>query len=452
MINSIFAILDTFENILWGYIGVPAIMLLGIYLTVQSRFIQIRKLPYIVKTFFSLLTFRSQGIGGVHPLRASFACLGGCVGVGNVVGICSAVQIGGPGALFWIWMTAIVGSLVKYAEVYLGLRYRIPNARGSYDGGPMYFIKQAVKSRWMPGLICLLLCVYGVEVYQFSIVTSSLSTNFGINQILVVGVMLFLVLFAGMGGVKRVGAIASAIIPFFVIIYVGMSAWVLFQNLPVLPEIFKNVFGAAFTGHAAMGGFIGSTILMTISQGVRRGCYTGDLGIGYASVIHSETSEKIPEKQASLTIFENFFDTFIICTSSVLLILVTDVWHEPIPTGMLVQTALGRYFSYMHLFMPLFLFILGYATINAYFCVGLKCAEYLGPRYGRRLYFIYAAVALFLFAFVDSTQAQNIMMIAGGLLLAFNCYGIFKLRKELSYELEAEEATEEQPLAAVPEA
>ena len=436
MLWQFFSLLEGFENLLWSYIGFPVLMLLGLYLSYKSRFVQIRKFPTVVKTFINFLKVRETCPGAVHPMQAFFACIGGCIGIGNIVGICTAVQVGGPGALFWIWMTALLGSMVKYSEVFLGLKFRVSNGQGGYSGGPMYFLKRVFKTSWMPTFVCLLLCVYGVEVYQFSVVTKSITSNLPVNQYVVIFVLLALVIFAGSGGVKRVGSISSAIIPLFVVIYVGMGGWVLFNNLAVLPDVLKSVFNTAFTGHGALGGFIGSTLLMTISQGVRRGCYTGDLGIGYASVIHSESSAKIPEKQAALVIFDIFLDTFIICTSSVLVILVTDVWHQPIETGLLVQTALSLYFPYMQFFMPFFLFLLGYSTINAYFCVGLTCAEHLSPRFGRRIYYVYSALALLIFSFVDTMQAQTVMSVAGGLLLTLNCYGIYKLKGELSYNIE----------------
>lgn len=441
--DHFFVHLENFENLLWGYIGFPALMFLGIYLSFKSNFVQVRKFPSVVKTFMGFFKTHDKSVEGVHPLKAFFACIGGCVGVGNIVGICTAVQIGGPGALLWIWITAFAGMMVKYAEVYLGVRTRVQNANGGFNGGPMYFLKKVFRSSWMPTLVCVLLCVYGVEVYQFSVITTSITANLDINPYLVIVVLLGLVIFAGSGGVRRVGNISSAIIPVFVVIYVGMSLWVLVNNLSAIPEVISTVFTSAFSGHAAMGGFIGSTLIMTISQGVRRGCYTGDLGIGYASVIHSETSAKVPEKQASLVIFDIFLDTFIICTSSVLIILVTDIWHQPMEAGMLVQTALGQYFPYMNFFMPFFLFLLGYSTINAYFCVGLKCAEYISPHFGRPAYYLYAAAALLVFSFVDTTQAQTVMSVAGGLLLSINCYGIFRLRHELSYDLDATEKEEE---------
>lgn len=436
-----------FEDHLWGYLGVPLVLFLGIWLTIQSGGAQFRNLPTSIKTFFSFLRSSDQK-GGVPPIKAFFACIGGSVGVGNVVGVCTAVQIGGPGALFWIWMTALAGMIVKYSEVYLGMRYRVPDGNGGHRGGPMYFLQKAFNRPWISTIVCLLLCVYGVEIFQFTVVTQNIATNLDINIYVVVGIFLLLILFAGSGGVRRVGNIASALIPLFVTLYVGMGLWVLLNNIHLIPSVFGDVFSSAFSGHAALGAFVGSSIISTISQGVRRGCYTGDIGIGYASVIHSETSVDVPEKQASLVLFEIFMDTFFICTSSVVVVLVTGVWQEPLMGTMLVQEALGRYFPYMQYFMPFFLFLVGYATINAYFCVGLKCAEFMLPKIGRKLYFCYAIFTLIFFSFFDTVLAQSVMAIAGGMLLVINSIGIFRLRKEISFDYPVE-ATEEQEEGAL---
>lgn len=437
MLSALSDHLDLLENLLWTFFGVPLVIFLGLYLSFKSNFFQIRQLPTVFKTFFGFLKVRSAKDSiGVHPLKAFFAAVGGCVGIGNIVGICTAVQLGGPGALFWIWMTALAGMILKYSEVYLGLRYRVPNSKGGYNGGPMYFLTRAFKKAWIPQLVCLLLCIYGVEVYQFSVITTSITTNLGVNSYFVIAILLALVIFAGSGGVRRVGAISSKSLPVFVFIYVGMGLWVLLNNLSVLPHVFQTIFVSAFTGHAALGGFAGAGLMATISHGIRRGCYTGDIGVGYASVIHSETSVQVPEKQASLAVFDIFLDTFIVCTTSLFLILATGIWQEPMEAGMLVQMALGQYFPYMHYFMPLFLFMLGYNTINAYFCVGLKCAEHLSPRWGRSVYYGYAVAALLLFSFMGTAQAQTVMAIAGVSLLLINGYGIFLLRHEISFNLE----------------
>ena len=141
MLTVLTEYLDVLENILWTYFGVPIVIFLGLYLSIKSHFFQIRHLPTVFKTFIGFLRFRkAEDERGVHPLKAFFAAVGGCVGIGNIVGICTAVQLGGPGALFWIWITALAGMILKYSEVYLGLRYREPNGQGGYNGGPMYFL------------------------------------------------------------------------------------------------------------------------------------------------------------------------------------------------------------------------------------------------------------------------------------------------------------------------
>jgi AGCS family alanine or glycine:cation symporter len=388
---------------------------------------------------------REHNERGVHPLKAYFACIGGCVGIGNIAAICTAIQLGGPGALFWIWVTATIGMIIKYSEVYLGMRYRVANKNGGYNGGPMYFLQKVFKTMWIPNTVCVLLCIYGVEVYQFTVITDSVVNNLHINQFVVIFTLLGLVLFAGSGGVRRVGDISSAIIPIFVVLYLGMGGWVLFNNLGAIPSALGLVFSSAFTGSAAFGGFAGSSLMLMMSQGVRRGCYTGDLGVGYAAVIHSESNATEPQEQATLTIFEIFLDTFVICTASVMIVLVTGVWHESISPSMMVQTVLEQYFPYMNYFMPLFLFMLGYSTINAYYCVGLKSAEFLHPKHGRKAYIVYAIAALILFSYGGVNQAQSVMTIANGLLLIINCYGIFRLRHEISFSIgkEAEELSAE---------
>lgn len=447
MLTTFVTQLELLEDILWTYFGVPIVILLGIYLTVKSNFFQIRNLPHVFKTFFGFLTYRDQGQGGVHPLKVFFAAVGGCVGIGNIVGICTAIQLGGPGALFWIWMTALMGMILKYSEVYLGLRYRVSNGQGGYNGGPMYFLQRVFKTSFVPKLICILLCIYGVEVYQFSVISTSITTNWGINSYVVIAVLLMLVIFAGSGGVRRVGSISSKSLPVFVFIYVSMGLWVLVNNLGVLPQVIHLIFTSAFTGHAAIGGFVGAGLMSAISHGIRRGCYTGDIGVGYASVIHSESSAQVPEKQACLAIFDIFLDTFIVCTTSLFLILTTGIWQESIEAGMMVQSALGQYFPYMQFFMPFFLFLLGYNTINAYFCVGLKCAEHLSPRFGRPFYYAYAIAALLIFSFLGTAQAQAVMAIAGVSLLIINGYGIFCLRHEISFNLKGESAVVTEPVA-----
>lgn len=421
-----------FEDALWVWVGFPIILLLGLFFSWESGFAQVRNFPRSVKFFFELMG-TPKGAEGVHPLRAFFACIGGCVGIGNIVGICTAVQLGGPGALFWVWVTALLGTMLKYSEVYLGVKFRVSDGRGNFLGGPMYFLQRAFRSRLVPFIVAFLLCIYGVEVFQFNVIATNISLNSGLDKLWVALSLLALVIFAGLGGVKRIGAINAALIPIFVILFMGMGFWVLVQNYEVIPSVIASVFSHAFSSHAAFGGFAGSTLAMTLSQGIRCGCYSGDLGVGYASVIHSETSLHSPEQQASLTFIDIFIDTFMICTTSIMIILVTGMWQEPLDTSLLIQEALGLHFPYMHFFIPLFLFLLGYSTINAYFVVGSHSAAFLSPRYGQVLFYLYAIGAFITFSFVDPLQAKILMSIINAFLLLFNGIGIWRLRKEIRF-------------------
>jgi AGCS family alanine or glycine:cation symporter len=210
---------------------------------------------------------------------------------------------------------------------------------------------------------------------------------------------------------------------------------VLFANFSVLPDVFMDIFTSAFTARAAEGGFIGSTMMLAMSHGVRRGCYSTDIGVGYASIIHSSSSSNTPERQASLLIFEVFMDTFFVCSMSVLLVLTTGTWKESLDSILLVQEALGKYFPYMNIFMPFFLSLLGYSTIITYFTAGMHTVRFMLPTWGRRLYYSYAVVAFLTFSFVENRQAISVMSFVGFLLLVLNASAIWKLRREISFDL-----------------
>jgi len=175
--------------------------------------------------------------------------------------------------------------------------------------------------------------------------------------------------------------------------------------------------------------------MLTISQGVRRGCYSGDIGIGYASIVHSTSTESSPEKQASLVIIGIFLDTFVICTMSIMVILVTGIWNQPLRPQVLVQTALSQCIPFIGPFIPLFLTIVGFSTIVTYFYVGLTCAHFVSPRYGKVTFYLYAIIAFLSCTVVDTSQTQTIMALFGGLLLVINGWGIFRLRRDISFHL-----------------
>ena len=434
MFYSIIHLLTKADELFWGYGAFVLIMSFGLFLSYKAGFIQILALPNIFKTFFQYLGVRGDGIRGVHPLKAFFASTGGMIGIGNVVGIVTAVQIGGPGALMWIWIAGIIGAIVKYSEIYLGFKFRVENGEGGYDGGPMYFLKKAFKNRWIPMCVAFLLCIYGVEIYQFSVITESISSNWHIPRAIVVGVLLVSVFYAAMGGIQRIGKICSWVMPAFLIIYLLIGIWVVAHEVHMIPGLLATVFKSAFSGHAAVGGFTGAGVLLAIQNGISRAAYSSDIGIGYDSIIQSESSTMHPERQSRLAILGVLIDNSI-CTVSILIVLISGVWKaDPALLGsQLVQEGLSHYFPYMQYFIPLFFIVTGYTTIIAYFVVGIKCARYLVPGWGRKVYLVYAIGAFIFFSYVSQSHALLVMSVSGALLLITNLSGIFRLRNEIQF-------------------
>lgn len=430
--------LDIIDYLFWGYVGVPALMAMGIYLSIKSKLFQVKKFHSICNLFIRFFgNCEKVGKRGIPPLQAFFAAIGGCIGIGNIVGVCTAVQIGGPGAVFWMWVAALFGMLVKYGEIYLGVKYRIKNDQNSYDGGPMIYLQNAFKTSFIPKLVAFLLCIYGVEVYMFKIITHSISSTWHLDYNWVAFVLLGSILLAGQGGIKLVGKISSILIPIFLLLFFGLTSWVFILNFAKFPDILAEIFKGAFTGHAAMGAFAGSTLMMTISQGVKRACYTGDIGIGYASVIHSETEEANPNKQAALGIFGIFLDTFVICTMTVLLIIVTGAWCSPVHEDRVVAMALNQYFPNIEYAWPVFIFLLGYSSLIAFFAVGKKAAKFLSPKFGSKIFFTYSIFAFLFFAFVGKeSHALAVMSITGMILLTLNLFGMYLMKDHIKFNLE----------------
>jgi AGCS family alanine or glycine:cation symporter len=436
MFNHVFDFLSRLDAFFWSYIGFAIIAVLGSYFTIKTRFFQIRLFPTIIRTFSEFIRYRASSSRGTHPLKVFFTSVGGMVGVGNIVGIITALQLGGPGAIFWVWIAAFLGSIIKYSEVFLGLKYRVPNEKGGYDGGSIHFLRKAFNVHWIGTLVCILLCIYGAEIYQFSVLTHSISSNWQLDHVVVSLGILSLILYAVIGGIQRVGKICSLLMPAFTLVYIAMCFWVIGHHIPELPGLFVTIFKSAFTGHAGIGGFVGSSILLALQNGIARSVYSADIGIGYDSVIHSETSAEKLVSQARLTIFGVFIDN-LVCTCSLLMALCTGLWYAApqMDSTLVIQKALSFHFPGQEIFLPLFLFVLVYTTLISYLLVGLKCARQLHSKYGEKVYLFLAAAFLFCFSFFDQSKALLVMSLSGCMLLIINLLGIFRLRKEIDFTL-----------------
>ncbi len=437
VMNTFLSLLITFDDFFWSSIAFLLILFLGLGFSWKSRFSQFTQFLQFCRVFHhysqdSSVT-SSEESQGVHPLKVFFASAGGNIGIGNVVGIATAVCIGGPGALFWVWIAGIFGSIVKYSEVYLGIKFRKIDKDGVYQGGPMYFLDKAYGTRIIPGIVAVLLCIYGVEIYQFSVIADSLAHCWNLPKLLTIFGLLFLILYAVRGGLQRVGKICSFVLPFFLIVYCSLALYILIKEFHHLPSLFVSVFSSAFSGHGALGGFAGCTVATTIHQGISRAAYSGDIGIGFDSIIQSESSVKDPRIQAQLSIIGIAVDN-LICTLTLLMVLASGSWSMGLSNASeAIEHALSTYFPLVKFFLPTFFFVTGYTTIISYFLVGKKCAKFLYGNLGEKMYMIYGAAILPLFCFLSQNIALLVMSISGALLLCFNLFGVFLMRKEIVF-------------------
>lgn len=443
MIDKIFSALTIADDFYWRYVGFFLVVLAGLYFSFKSRFYQIGVLRHLPATIKALAAYSKKEMPGVSPIRLYFASIGGMVGLGNIVAVITALLIGGPGALFWLWIAAFAGMLIKYSEIYLGMKYRQANGIEGYDGGPMFTIPKAFKGRGgiiLANLAALLLCIYGVEVFQFTVIVDTIQDNVPIGREIIIFIFLAITIYVGLGGIKRLANVCTFLMPLFIVLYVILCAWVIVLNIGMVPEMFITVFKSAFAGHAAVGGFAGSTLLMAAQQGAARAVYSGDVAIGFDSIIQSETKSHNFYYQARLAIVASFTDA-VICTMSMIVVYLTGLWMHPVgfKTSEYVARSLAIHIPHSQYFIAFIIFLAGFTTILAYFAVGLKAAKFLSPRFGKPLYYVYAIVAFWGFAHFDQTNVLLIMSLSGGLLILINLSYIMRLRKEVCFKFAKKE-------------
>jgi len=437
MLSNVLSNLAVIEDLFWVYGGVPALMVVGLYFTYISKCFQLIKLPKIMTLFYRSLLQQSDFKRGVRPIYVFFASIGGCIGIGNVIAVCTAVQLGGPGAVFWMWVAGFFGMLVKYAEIYLGMIYRVADKENGYVGGPLIYLQQLSGGKYLSKIVAFLFCLYGLEIYIFRTVAETISLGWDLYKPLVIVSLIALVILVGEGGLKVVGKVSAIIVPFFLVVFTVMSLFVFVCNFNAIPAMIWQIVSNAFSPHAAFGAFAGSSVMMSLSNGVRRACYTGDIGIGYASTLHSQSAEINPGKEASMGIVGIFIDTFIICTLSLFLILLTGTWHSGIHERMMVAAALGTYFPFVHFFWPFFIFLLGYSSLISFYSVGKNAARFLFGEIGSRFYPVIATILFISFSYIGTMQDVMISMsITGALLLLCNLYGIVRLSDKIKFNLD----------------
>ncbi len=432
--EHVFDIINSINEFLWSYVGWGVICIAGIYFTICSKGLQFRAIANISQNLKAIFTEGANKNNiGIHPIKLYFASVGGMVGLGNIIGISTALMIGGPGSIFWTIIASICGMLIKYSEIYLGVKHRVKNNHGGFDGGPMYYLRDAFHSNFISYFVAFCICLYGVEIYQFGLLVNRIEYSFDISRIWIILTLLLLVIYSSVGGIKRLANICTLIMPVFMLTYVFVAIYIILSNASLLPDFFITVISSAFIGHGPIGGFVGGSMILATYQGMSKTVYSGDIGIGFDSVVQSETNVN-PQKQATLAIYALFTDT-IICILTNTMLGVTGAWHalSHLNETEVVSKTIGSYFPYSDLFITLLLFFAGFTTIIAYLAAGMKCAKYLNAKWGKMIYLIFAIFAFIFFCKFSPDKVMVIMGVLSAILVVLNVLGMLKLRKEIQF-------------------
>ncbi|HHY41721.1 MAG TPA: sodium:alanine symporter family protein [Thermoanaerobacterales bacterium] len=324
-------------GVLWGPPMIVLIFITGLIFSIKTRFFQVRKLGYILQnTLFKIFKKdKYTGEGVMTPMQAISTALAGTVGNGNIAGVATAIAIGGPGAVFWMWVVAFLGMMTKMVEVSLAVHYRVKDDRGNFYGGPMYYIEKGLGPKWKFlakfFAVMMIIGALGTAVFvQPHTMSEAMKNIFNIPPIVTVTLSVIITGIVIIGGFKRIGEFCERITPFMCLVYIVASLGIILCNISRVPEAFSMIFRYAFTPMPAIGGFAGSTVMLTIQRGMARGMFSNEAGMGSAPMVHATAITDHPIRQGLYGAFEVFVDTLIICTMTALSILMADpmIWSS----------------------------------------------------------------------------------------------------------------------------
>ena len=396
MLETITAVNQAVNSFIWGIPAMVCIIGVGLLLSVRTGFLQIRKFPYAIRTTIGRIFRRKDASdGAMTPFQAVCTALAATVGTGNIAGVAGAIAIGGPGAVFWMWCSALLGMCTKFAEVTLAVHFRERNKNGELVGGPMYYIKNGLGSRWQ--FLAVLYSLFGVltvfgtgnatqvNTIVTAIDSALLATGSGLNGILptlnlIVGVVVaMMVAMVLLGGVKRIGSVTEKLVPFMALFYIVLALGVVALNYRRFPAVLASIVGGAFDPQAVTGGAIGS-VFLSMQKGVSRGIFSNEAGLGTGSIAHACADTRKPVKQGMFGIFEVFADTIVICTLTAMVILCSGV---PVSYGSAAGAELtisgftATYGGWSSIFTAVALCCFAFSTIIGWGLYGSRCIEFL---------------------------------------------------------------------------
>ena len=376
-------IIEKVNGFLWGPTIISIMLGIGFILTLFTGFFQVTHFGESIKTTIGGM-FNKKKItkkGALSPYQALTTALAGTLGTGNITGVATAIVSGGPGAIFWMWVSSFFGMITKYAEVALAVKYRETNAKGEYTGGPMYYIQNGLKCKPL-AVIFAVFCTFtsfGIgNMVQANSASEALYTGFSINKIVSGTLIAIITAFVMLGGVKRIGKVTEKVVPYMAAFYIFAGILVLIVNFRVIPYAFSLIFSHAFGFRAAAGGVLGYTVSTAMRFGIARGIFTNEAGLGSAPIAHAAADTDNPVKQGMWGIFEVFFDTIVMCTLTALIILTSGLWDSGLDGSALTIAAFSKAIgSFSSMFIAISTTLFAFATIISWSYYGEKSLEYL---------------------------------------------------------------------------
>lgn len=430
---TIESILSAIDSFIWG---APLLILLsgtGLYLTLRLGFIQIRYLPLALGYLFKK---DKGGKGDVSSFAALCTALAATIGTGNIVGVATAVQAGGPGAIFWMWLVALLGMATKYAECLLAVKYRVRDKNGFMAGGPMYYIERGLGIKWLAKLFALfgvMVAFFGIGTFpQVNAITHAMQDTFNIPVLVTAIIVTLLVGLIILGGVKRIATASSVIVPFMAILYVTTSLVIILLNIEKVPDAISLIIYSAFDPQAALGGAIGFTVMKAIQSGVARGIFSNESGLGSAPIAAAAAQTREPVRQGLISMTGTFLDTIIVCTMTGIVLVLTGAWNNPELAGATVTNyafAQGLGTSIGATIVTVGLLFFAFTTILGWCYYGERCFVYLVGIRGVKLYRLAYIVLVGLGSFLHLNLIWIIADIVNGLMAFPNLIALIGLRK-----------------------
>ena len=374
-------ILNTIDSAVWGPWLLILLLGVGVLFTIRLGLIQITSLPRALKLIFFA---RNRGDGDIDSFKALCTALAATVGTGNIVGVATAIKAGGPGALLWMWIAAFFGMATKYAEGCLAVRYRQVDANGDISGGPMYYIEQGLGKKWKP--LAVLFAIFGVMTAclgsgtytQANAIMSSIEVTFGVQPIITDAVLTILVAVIILGGLQSIAKAAEKIVPGMAVLYIVAVIALLVVYADRVPGAVALIIHDAFNPTAAVGGFLGATVMTTIRSGIARGIFSNESGLGSAPIVAAAAKTKWPAEQGLISMTGTFIDTIIICTLTGLTLVVTGVWKGDLNGAALTNAAFAQaYPAFGSYLLCICLALFAFTTILGWNYYGERCMTYL---------------------------------------------------------------------------